>query len=105
MDDGQQIDWRAIPRRFRAWQAKPLWRKLLWILSRTVTMVVAYVFFGAAVLWYNQPTAIERIAAGTASPLSLLSVLAAQPALLAILAIMVPAVLVAVLLPHKPSWR
>ena len=104
MSDGQRVDWRAIPARYRAWRALPVWRKALWLVTRVVTMVVFYVAAAAAILWYNEPTVIEGIGAGTESPLALLGLFASQPELLALMLLMIPAVFVAVVLPHRPDW-
>jgi len=105
MSGGQRIDWRAIPDRYRAWQAKPTWRKALWLVSRSVTMVVFYVLFAAAIFWYNEPEAVEGVRTGEEPVWELFAVLGSNPELLAIFAIMVPAVVAAVLLPHRPDWR
>ena len=104
MSGGQRIDWRAIPTRYRNWQALPAWRKLLWLVTRSVTMVVAYVAFAVGILWYNEPALVEGIGAGRESPLALVGALGATPELLVLLVILVPAVLAAVLLPHRPDW-
>jgi len=105
MSHGRQIDWRAIPSRYRRWRALPAWRKLLWLLVRGVTMAVAYVGFAAAILWYNEPTVVEAVGAGRESAWALVTLLGARPELLVLLALLVPAVLAAVLLPHRPDWR
>lgn len=105
MQEGHRIDWRAIPARFRRWRALPTWRKLLWVLTRSVTMVVLYVAFAVALLWYNEPALVEGIGAGRASVTALAGVLWAQPELLGILLLLAPAVAVAVLLPQKPGWQ
>jgi hypothetical protein len=104
MADGQRIDWRAIPTRYRNWQALPAWRKLLWLVTRSVTMVVLYAGFAVGILWYNEPALVEGVGAGRESPLAVVGALVATPELLVILAILVPAVLAAVLLPHRPDW-
>lgn len=105
MDDGQRVDWRAIPRRYRAWRDLPPWRKAVWILTRAVTMTVLYAAFAAAILWYNEPALMGAIVAGERSPLALGGLLGDRPELLGICLLLVPAVAAAVLLPHKPSWR
>lgn len=105
MSDGQRIDWRAIPSRYRRWQGLPLWRKALWLVTRSVTMVVLYVAFAAAILWYNAPATIEGIGAGRESVLSLVGLFGRQPDLLVLCLLLVPAVLAATLLPHRPDWR
>lgn len=105
MSGGQRIDWRAIPSRYRRWQALPAWRKLLWLVTRSVTMVVAYAFCAVAIVWYNEPVLVEGIGGGTESPLALVGAFGTSPGLLAILLILVPAVMAAVLLPHRPDWR
>jgi hypothetical protein len=105
MQDGHRIDWRAIPSRYRNWRALPTWRKLLWVLTRSVTMVVLYVVAAVAILWYNEPALVEGIGAGRASVWSLVGELAAQPELLALLLLLGPAIAAAVLLPTKPGWR
>jgi hypothetical protein len=105
MADGARIDWRAIPRRYRTWRALPAWRKVLWVVGRGLTMVVAYVGFGAAILWYNEPDVVGGVAAGRQPVWAVAGLLAGRPELLLVLAILVPAVVAAVLLPHRPSWR
>jgi hypothetical protein len=105
MQDGQRIDWFAIPDRFRAWRAMALWRKCLWLVSRTVTMVIFYALFAVGILWYNDPELVSRVLGGDASVLALLGLLVGSPELVVILLLLVPAVLVTVLLPHKPSWQ
>lgn len=105
MDTDRQIDWFAIPDRFQAWQAKPTWRKLLWLVSRSVTMVVLYVAFAAAFLWYNAPEIVEGVGSGDESVWALLGLVASRPELLGLLLILFVAVPAATLLPHKPSWR
>lgn len=104
MSSGQRIDWRAIPRRYRAWWALPLWRKLLWLVTRSATMVVAYVAFAAGILWYNEPALVTGIGAGRESVWALAGLFVAQPELLFVLLVLVPAVFAAVLLPHRPDW-
>ncbi|WP_255198141.1 hypothetical protein [Halorarius litoreus] len=104
MADGQRIDWQAIPTRYRRWQALPVWRKLRWLVTRSLTMVVAYVGFAVAILWYNEPTPVEAIGADRESPLALVGALVTTPEL-GLLLILVPAVVAAVLLPNRPSWR
>jgi hypothetical protein len=105
MQDGHRIDWRAILSRYQDWRALPTWRKLLWALTRSVTMVLLYVGFAVAILWYNEPALVEGIGAGRASVWALVGELAAQPELLALLLLLVPAIVAAVLLPAKPGWR
>lgn len=105
MSGGQRIDWRAIPTRFRRWQALPTWRKLLWLVTRAVTMVVAYAFFAVGILWYNEPDLVGAIVAGDRSPFAIFGAFAATPELLVIMLILVPAVVAAVLLPHRPDWQ
>jgi len=105
MSGGQRIDWRAIPDRYRAWHEKPTWRKALWLVSRSVTMVVFYVLFAAAIFWYSEPDVVEGVRTGDESVWELFAVLGSNPELLVIFAIMVPAVAAAVLLPHRPDWR
>jgi hypothetical protein len=100
----QVIDWRAIPRRYRAWKALPAWRKVLWTVSRTAMSVVLYVAFAAGILWFNEPRVVEGIAGGDESPLALVGLFATQPELLALVLLLVPAVLAAVLLPHRTDW-
>jgi hypothetical protein len=104
MQDGTRIDWRAIPARYRAWQALPAWRKALWAVSRSVLMVVLYALFAVGILWYNEPALVEGVGAGRESLTDLVWAVASQPELLAILLILVPAVVAAVLLPTKPAW-
>jgi hypothetical protein len=105
MQDGQRIDWFAIPDRFRAWRAMALWRKCLWIVSRTVTMALFYAFFAVGILWYNDPALVSGVLGGRESVMALLGLLSGRPELVVILLLLVPAVLVTVLLPHKPSWQ
>lgn len=105
MDDGQRIDWRAVPRRYRRWRALPRWRKLLWLVTRSTTMAVLYAAFAAGLLWYNAPAVVEGVGAGREPVWALAGLLASRPELLVLLAILVPAVAAAVLLPHKPGWR
>lgn len=105
MSDGQRVDWRAIPTRYRAWQALPLWRKALWLVTRIVTVAVFYVLAAAVILWFNAPEPVEAIGAGEASILTLGGVFASQPELLLLLLVLVPAIAAAVVLPHKPDWR
>lgn len=64
-------------------------------------MVVAYVAFAAAILWYNEPEVVEGIGAGREPLWTLLGVLGARPELLVLLLILVPAVVASVLLPHR----
>ncbi|WP_276261151.1 hypothetical protein [Haloglomus litoreum] len=104
MGDGQRIDWRAVPARYRAWQALPLWRKVLWLVVRSVTIVVLYLGAAAAILWYNEPAVVGAMGAGREPVWALFGVLSAQPELLLLLLILGPAVAAAVLLPHKPDW-
>jgi hypothetical protein len=104
MTDGQRVDWRAIPSRYRRWQALPVWRKLLWVVTRSVTMVLLYGLFAAGLLWYNEPATVEAIGTGSAPAWALLGLLAARPELLALLLVLGPAVAAAVLLPHRPDW-
>lgn len=100
----RRIDWFAIPRRYRAWQAKPTWRKVLWLVSRSVSMLVLYVLFAGAILWYNQPEIVGGVVNGTEPVWSILTVFGTQPELLVIMAILVPAVVASVLLPHRTVW-
>jgi hypothetical protein len=104
MSDGQRIDWRAIPSRYRRWRALPAWRKLLWLVVRGVTTVVAYVGSAVAILWFNEPVVVEAVGAGRAPVWALVTRVVAQPELLLLLALLVPAILAAVLLPHRPDW-
>jgi hypothetical protein len=101
----QVIDWRAIPRRYRAWKELPAWRKVLWAVTRTVMSVVLYVASVAAVLWFNEPGVVGGIAEGSESPLALVGLFAAQPELLALVLLLFPAVLAAVVLPHRTAWN
>ena len=105
MSGGRRVDWRAIPRRYRAWRALPRWRKLLWLVVRGVTIVVAYAASAAAVLWYNAPGVVEGVGAGRTPAWTLVGLVVARPDLLALVLLLVPAVLAAVLLPHRPDWR
>jgi hypothetical protein len=100
----QVIDWRAIPRRYRAWKALPAWRKALWGVTRGVAATVLYVAFAAAILWYNEPAVVESVGAGQASVAALFGVLAGNVQLLAVMVLLVPAVLASVLLPHRTEW-
>ena len=100
----QVIDWRAIPKRYRAWQELPAWRKALWLVTRSVTMLVFYVLFAAAILWYNEPETVEAVGAGREPVWELVAVLGGQPELLVILLLLVPAVAATVLLPHRTDW-
>lgn len=68
-------------------------------------MVVLYVAFGAALLWYNEPALVEGVGAGQQSAWALVGLLGARTDLLVLLLILVPAVVVGVLLPHRPDWR
>lgn len=105
MNEGHRIDWRAIPARFRNWRAMPAWRKLLWLVTRSVTVVVLYAVFATGILWYNEPALVEGIGAGRLPAWALVGVLGAQPELLGLLLILGPAILIAVLLPQKPAWQ
>ncbi len=100
----QVIDWRAIPRRYRAWKSLPAWRKVLWGVSRGVAAAVLYVAFAAAILWYNEPAVVESVGAGQTSAATLVGVLAGNVELLAVMVLLVPAVLASVLLPHRTEW-
>lgn len=105
MSGGRRVDWRAIPRRYRAWRAMPRWRKLLWLVTRSVTVLVLYGAAAAALLWYNAPAVVEGVGAGRTPAWALVDLVAASPDLLVLVVVLVPAVLAAVLLPHRPDWR
>jgi hypothetical protein len=101
---GQRVDWRAIPRRYRAWQDLPVWRKVLWLVTRSLAIGVVYVASAAVILWYNAPLVVEGIANGGLSPLALLALFATQPELLLLCLLLLPAIAAAILLPHRPDW-
>ena len=81
-----------------------MWRKVLWLVGRSLAMILLYLGFGIAILWYNAPTLIEGIGAGREPVWALLGLFGAQPELLILLGLLVPAVIAGVLLPYKPSW-
>jgi hypothetical protein len=105
MSSGRRVDWRAIPTRYRAWQALPRWRKLVWFVTRGLTVGLLYVAFAVGLLWYNEPALVEGIFAGREPLWAMATLLARRLELLGLLLILVPAVLAAVLLPHRPDWR
>ena len=82
-----------------------MWRKAIWLVSRSLAMVILYVVFALGILWYNAPTLIEGIGMGRESVWLLGGLLVTQPELLVLLGLLVLGVIAGVLLPHKASWE
>lgn len=91
------IDIGDVRRRFVGWRRASVLRKLLWTVRKAVSFVLLYAVTMLAVLWYNQPVAVERVVDG-ASPLTLvgpvlgLGLLSAVLALGVAFAVLVPTV-------------
>jgi hypothetical protein len=105
MDDQPRVDWRSIPRRYRAWRALPPWRKGLWIASRVLAIAVLYVIAAAAILWFNEPVVANAVVAGERPPTALLTAVLARPELGLLAVVVLVGVAAAVLLPHKERWQ
>lgn len=100
----QRVDWRAIPERYRAWRELPAWRKAVWLVTRSLTILVGYAVAAAVVLWYNLPETARAVSDGREPVWELVPALAGYPALAFLLVFLLPVVAAAVILPHRTDW-